>query len=187
MVVREIKVHSYGATDVAALNNSKTLSGIRVCTLAFHKRIYSSFQVVRRTRNYTITRGPPRRSTVAVIIFSFLRSTTSKQFSAQATMIKSSAAKFPKEFLDDFSGHIQTDAYAGYNFIGKRNVEHVGCTAHARRKFIEAENNDRKRSEAMIVMLAELYGIEKEARQAKMSNNERHALRHGRRTQCCRK
>lgn len=42
----------------------------------------------------------------------------------------------PAEFLKGFSGYLQTDGYAGYN--GVDNVIHIGCWAHARRKFNEA-------------------------------------------------
>ena len=42
----------------------------------------------------------------------------------------------PAEFLKGFSGYLQTDGYAGYNSV--ENVTHVGCWAHARRKFNDA-------------------------------------------------
>ena len=42
----------------------------------------------------------------------------------------------PAEFLKEFQGYLQTDGYAGYN--GVQDVIHVGCWAHARRKFNEA-------------------------------------------------
>ena len=42
----------------------------------------------------------------------------------------------PAEFLKGFKGYLQTDGYAGYNSV--EDVIHVGCWAHARRKFNEA-------------------------------------------------
>ena len=42
----------------------------------------------------------------------------------------------PKRFLNGFQGYLQTDGYSGYN--GVENIIHVGCWAHARRKFEEA-------------------------------------------------
>ena len=42
----------------------------------------------------------------------------------------------PAEFLKGFKGYLQTDGYAGYNSV--QDVTHVGCWAHARRKFNEA-------------------------------------------------
>ena len=44
--------------------------------------------------------------------------------------------EYPNAFLDGFHGYLQTDGYSGYN--GLRDVTHVGCWAHARRKFEEA-------------------------------------------------
>ena len=43
----------------------------------------------------------------------------------------------PKKFLDGFQGYLHTDGYAAYQ--GLENVTHVGCWAHARRKFEEAQ------------------------------------------------
>ena len=42
----------------------------------------------------------------------------------------------PKRFLNGFHGYLQTDGYSGDN--GVEDVIHVGCWAHARRKFEEA-------------------------------------------------
>lgn len=45
--------------------------------------------------------------------------------------------EYPKAFLDGFHGYLQTDGYSGYH--GLEDVKHVGCWAHARRKFDEAQ------------------------------------------------
>src|SRR5699024_3232410 len=39
-----------------------------------------------------------------------------------------------KEMLGDFSGYLQTDGYSGYHCLDR--VTHVGCWAHARRKWV---------------------------------------------------
>ena len=44
--------------------------------------------------------------------------------------------EYPNAFLNGFHGYLQTDGYSGYN--GLKAVTHVGCWAHARRKFEEA-------------------------------------------------
>lgn len=46
-------------------------------------------------------------------------------------------AKHPLEFLQEFSGYLHTDGYAGYHSLPERIII-VGCWAHARRKFDEA-------------------------------------------------
>lgn len=45
-----------------------------------------------------------------------------------------------KEFLGDFSEYLQTDGYGGYDtaLVGTQ-IKHVGCWAHVRRKFFEAD------------------------------------------------
>ncbi|MCU8094341.1 IS66 family transposase [Shewanella sp. SM20] len=48
----------------------------------------------------------------------------------------SRAGQCAVDFLDGFSGYLQVDGYAGY---AKTDAELVGCWAHARRKFTEAE------------------------------------------------
>ena len=41
-------------------------------------------------------------------------------------------------FLKNYKGIVQTDGYNGYNFLeGKKDILHVGCWVHARRKFKE--------------------------------------------------
>ncbi|SHK22789.1 transposase [Geosporobacter subterraneus DSM 17957] len=49
---------------------------------------------------------------------------------------KSRSQKHPKEFLEGFSGYLQTDGYQGYNSVS--NVKNLGCLAHARRYFTDA-------------------------------------------------
>ena len=44
--------------------------------------------------------------------------------------------EYPKNFLEDFHGYLQTDGYSGYNAVS--GAIHVGCWAHARRRFDEA-------------------------------------------------
>lgn len=42
--------------------------------------------------------------------------------------------------LPDYQGYLQTDDYAGYNAVAKTvGVTQLGCFAHARRKFIDAQ------------------------------------------------
>ncbi len=44
--------------------------------------------------------------------------------------------EYPRAFLKGFHGYLQTDGYSGYNAV--EGATHVGCWAHARRKFDEA-------------------------------------------------
>ena len=51
----------------------------------------------------------------------------------------SRSAEVPKRLLKGFQGFLQTDGYEGYTALGQEpGIVHVGCWAHARRKFDEA-------------------------------------------------
>lgn len=73
-------------------------------------------------------------------------------------------AQHAKEFLKGYSGYLQTDGYSGYDSALKDTPEiiHVGCMAHARRKFIEAGKASKKagRAEIAITMIREIYRAE---------------------------
>ena len=54
----------------------------------------------------------------------------------------------PAKFLKDWNGILQTDGYQAYDKVGGSGLIHVGCWAHARRKFVdtgEAESERRQR------------------------------------------
>lgn len=77
----------------------------------------------------------------------------------------------PLRLLDGFNGTIQTDGYAGYYAVVKQNdLVHLGCWAHARRKFTEAvkaqgkgKNKNKKTGKAQrgLAFIQKLYKIEK--------------------------
>jgi transposase len=51
----------------------------------------------------------------------------------------SRSAKHPSSFLKDYHGYLQTDGYEAYETaLSGTDIVHVGCWAHARRKFDEA-------------------------------------------------
>ena len=45
-------------------------------------------------------------------------------------------SKYPLNFLSGFTGYLQTDGYVGYDAL--KEVTHVGCMAHLKRKFHDA-------------------------------------------------
>jgi transposase len=53
------------------------------------------------------------------------------------------AAYNAREMLEGYSGYLQTDGYGGYDAAlrGMSGIVHVGCFAHARRKFFEASSD----------------------------------------------
>lgn len=70
--------------------------------------------------------------------------------------------KGPSEFFKGYKGYLLTDDYAGYNevIVNEKLVE-VGCWAHARRYFVEAQDTHPKAANEVLVMIAQLYKIEK--------------------------
>jgi transposase len=92
----------------------------------------------------------------------------------------------PFRILDGYKGYLQTDGYAGYDKTGARDgVKHVGCLAHARRKFFEAVkaqhrvggDGEKGLAPQALLLIRKIYAIEKTAREAKLSPAQRHALR----------
>lgn len=76
------------------------------------------------------------------------------------------AGSCPQHFLGDYAGYLLTDGYAGYDTLTA--VTQAGCWAHARRKFIEAQQAQPKkkvgRVEKALSYIGKLYGIERESR-----------------------
>lgn len=84
----------------------------------------------------------------------------------------------PMAMLENFKGYLQTDGYAVYQKYGKQQeVTHLACWAHARREFERALDNDRVRAEKAILMIQELYKIERTAREEERSTDQIKELR----------
>jgi transposase len=85
----------------------------------------------------------------------------------------------PRRFLGNFEGILQSDGYAAYDHVGGPNIVHAACWAHARRKFFQAvELNPKDQSAIGIVaQIDELFGIDAQARDQGLSQEERQSLR----------
>lgn len=88
----------------------------------------------------------------------------------------SRAAACPKEFLQDYAGYLQVDGYAAYEHT---QAKLVGCFAHARRKFIDAQSVQPKgkigKADWALNHIQKLYAIEKQL--ADKTPAQRYALR----------
>ena len=88
------------------------------------------------------------------------------------------SGQVPGEFLKAYKGYIQTDGYNGYAALGRRpEICHVGCWAHARRKFIEvmkagSGKGKKGHAETAIDYIRKLYAVEKKGREKKLSPEE---------------
>jgi transposase len=89
---------------------------------------------------------------------------------------KSRAGKHAKEFLEGYSGYLQTDGYGGYDTAvkGLGGITHVGCFAHARRKFFEASKvgNRPQSAEEGIKHIRKLYCLEDELRSRNLDDEK---------------
>jgi transposase len=85
----------------------------------------------------------------------------------------------PRKFLGEWEGILQTDGYAAYEDIGGPKLVHVGCWAHARRKFVDAVKVNPQDGEAikMVTRMDALFLIDRDARQRQLNSGERHAQR----------
>ena len=98
------------------------------------------------------TSGPPNQP---VILFDY---STSR------------AQEVPSRLLEGYRGYLMTDDYAGYNALGAQSgVERLGCGAHARRKFVEAQKVQPKgktgRADIALNLINKLYGIERDLKE----------------------
>jgi len=95
-------------------------------------------------------------------------------------------AGVPKRLLEGFAGYLQTDGYDGYNAVVAANgLTHVGCMAHARRRFndaVKAQGRNRKRGKAHrgLALIRKLYRVEGQARKLKPQERYAHRQKHAR-------
>jgi transposase len=92
----------------------------------------------------------------------------------------SRSGQVPTRLLENYQGILVTDGYEGYAQVVRINqLTHVGCWAHARRKFVEAQKVQPKgkvgRADQALSLIRSLYAVEQKAKT--MSAEERLSLR----------
>ncbi len=95
---------------------------------------------------------------------------------------RSKAAKVAETLLEDYGGYLQVDGNATYDTLAKAHpaIRLVGCMAHARRKFFEADKVQGKKGRAGkarqgLSFIQKLYGIEQAIKDKKPP--EKHQIR----------
>jgi transposase len=79
----------------------------------------------------------------------------------------------PQQQLKGFTGFLQTDGYAVYDFFKQTpGVTVLHCMAHARRKFFEAQQNDLPRATYALEQIGSLYQLERHAREQQCSESQ---------------
>ena len=84
----------------------------------------------------------------------------------------------PKQLLKDYQGYLQTDGYQTHDqFENRDDIVQVGCLAHARRYFEHAKDSDPVRSEQALLLIQQLYAVERLAREQNLNHEQRYQLR----------
>lgn len=92
--------------------------------------------------------------------------------------------KVAETLLEGYKGVVQSDGYAGYDFLdASKEIVHAGCWAHARRKFKEAAKGVKKGGQTGSVDVAlsyirRIYEVENEGRRLGYGPEQLVALRH---------
>jgi transposase len=91
----------------------------------------------------------------------------------------SRARSGPTDFLKLYTGrYLLSDGYAGYNqVVEKKDLVHLMCWAHARRKFFEVKDLDPPFVDRVLTLIGKLYDVEREAAEQKLSPDKRGELR----------
>jgi transposase len=86
----------------------------------------------------------------------------------------------PERFLKGYRGYLQVDAYVAYDSFftdPARGLVEVACWAHTRRHFHQALDTDPARMGAVLAYIAQLYAVEKRARQSGVEGEQLRLLR----------
>jgi len=83
----------------------------------------------------------------------------------------------PKNILKDWNGYLQTDGLAAYNHVGEQpGIIHVGCWAHARRKYIDARGGPKAPpgglADEALSFIKVIFKTEEDLRDKELSANE---------------
>ncbi|MGE4569431.1 MAG: IS66 family transposase [Bacteroidales bacterium] len=82
------------------------------------------------------------------------------------------------ELLRDFHGAVQSDGYGAYNvYENKQGVLLLGCMSHARRKFESALKEEPQGAGYALLVMQQLYAIERQAQEETLTPDQIKALR----------
>ena len=101
---------------------------------------------------------------------------------------RSRSGKTALAFLHDYKGYIQTDDFSGYDHLDQKpGIVHLGCWAHARRKFVKVAAvrkkhrskrvNPKGLADQALDYIGKLYRIEKDARRKEHDADQIQRLR----------
>ena len=77
-----------------------------------------------------------------------------------------------RKLLRGYRGTIQTDGYGAYDqFESDPHIQVIGCWAHARRKWSDALDEDKRTASEALAYINKLYHVENEAKEAGISGD----------------
>jgi transposase len=82
----------------------------------------------------------------------------------------------PAKFLAGYKGFVHADAYSGYNVI-HGGTRHLGCWAHVRRKFVDAQEASPAQATKALAFIRTLYAVEREIADTMLKGDDVVALR----------
>lgn len=86
----------------------------------------------------------------------------------------SRGGKVAREILGAYKGAVQCDGYDAYDQFEKNdNITVYGCWAHARRKFVDALNEDNRLATEALCFIRKIYKVESDADKTGLNADER--------------
>ena len=86
----------------------------------------------------------------------------------------SRGGKVAREILGAYKGAVQCDGYDAYDqFEKNENITVYGCWAHARRKFVDALNENNRLATEALCFIRKIYKVESDADKAGLNADER--------------
>jgi len=93
----------------------------------------------------------------------------------------SRSSEVAKKLLEDFSGYVQVDGYAGYNFLEEKDdVIRIGCNMHGRRYFEQAKVDGAKSGKTLaevgLKFYQKLYDLDDEAKKLSLEEKQKYRI-----------
>ena len=93
----------------------------------------------------------------------------------------SRSADVAKKLFEDFSGYVQVDGYAGYNFLeDKKDTFRIGCNMHGRRYFEQAKVDGAKSGKTLaevgLKYYQKLYDLDDESKKLDLAEKQKHRI-----------
>ena len=86
----------------------------------------------------------------------------------------SRGGKVAREILGAYKGAVQCDGYDAYDQFEKNdNITVYGCWAHARRKFVDALNENNRLATEALCFIRKIYKVESDANKVGLNEDER--------------